>query len=268
MGWKQLRHQLWLDIQLRVFHERWLLALMVVLLGAYFGNETVFLVERAYSLPGNTWDVLFGIFNNQFFVLIPFGLIFIYLISDLSIENEFGKNVIIRLPNRTQWWYSKVLSTIFSAFIYTCLIVTGVSVIAIPSFAWANDWSQVVQRDPVSLNLKPWILQMSPSISLFYTIILLFLGASAVGILTQVAAVFLRKAIMGFIAGTAVIALAVAVNNAGLTRELPNIFVHTHWILSSHDHQFPVMHSILYWFIGVVLLVLLGLWKSRHLDFI
>jgi len=267
MNYSHLQSQISVEIQIYIFRSRWLTAIIVTLVGAYLAIGDVQLVETTLQLRGNLWDALFVIFNNQFFVLIPFGGVFVYLMSDLSKETDFGKSMILRLQSRKQWWWGKFLITVCAALIYTSILVGGIALIVFPVLSWSDSWSEAAQRDPLALNLSSWLLQMSPMIAFVLMAFLLFLGCVAVGLVAQTVVVFTGKPLYGFAASAAVIWAAIAVNNFGLTDELPNIFVHTHWVLSYHNNHFPITLSITYWIICIVLLALLGLWGSQKIDF-
>lgn len=260
--------QVELGIQIYIFRARWFIAILAVLCGAYIGISNTRLIEASQQSHGNLWDILFIVTCNPFFVLIPFGLVFAFLVSDVSVESDFGRNVVSRLPSRTQWWLGKTCVTACSALIFTVLQIGGIALITVSSFGWASDWSVIAHADPVSINLTPWIMQIPPLLALIFAVVLLFLGAFTVGLLVQVTVVFTGKPLYGFGAAFVVVFAAIAVNNFGLTATLPNIFIHMHWVLSTHSDTFPISLSIIYWLICIAVLVPLGLWASQHMDFI
>jgi hypothetical protein len=267
MQYLRLIRQSEVDSQLYVFTLRWLLAIFAVLFGIYLGFDRVRSVEAAQQLSGNAWDMVFSVLNNTFFVLIPFGILFPYLVSSVSVSDEFAKHVMMRLETRKQWWYGKVSVIAYAAFLFTSLFVGGV-VFASTALNWSPDWSEIAHLHPEMVNLTSWMISLSPLQVLASSFVLLFLGCFTVGLLPQVIVVLTGKPFYGFLGSMSLILAAVIVNNLGLTPSWPAIFVHSHWVLGNHIDPVSVAASVIYWLIGISLLVIFGLWGSRKLDFL
>lgn len=267
MQYSYLPRQVELDIQIHVFQPRWILAGLATVFGAYLGFRGVRGIEISEQLSGNSWDMVFIVFNNLFYVLIPFGTLFAYLISNVSGSNELDSMSILRLQTRNQWWYGKVLVTACAASLFTLLYVGGVLLIS-TGLNWSFEWSEIALTHSASVNLTATIIATSPVDALISMTALLFLGCFTIGLISQVIVVFTRRSLYGFIGSISIIWAAIIVNNLGLTPSLPPVFVHTHWVLGYHSDSFPLADSVVYWAVCIIVLVVVGVAGSRNLDFV
>jgi hypothetical protein len=226
-------------------------------------------MEIVQSARANIWDAFFVLLSNMYFVLYPYAMAFVLLVLQVSVTNTSNKHTFLRHKDRYSWWFSRVIIIICTSLLYTTLVIVGIALTASSVLTWSSSWSDVIAiaaiQEPRSW-ATPWLTSHMPFDALLQAVVLLYLGTVAFGLLVQTGVVFTGRPIFGALIAIFVILATVFVNNYGLTDNLPNIFVHMHWVLVTHNASFSVAHSLCYWIVIILLLTLIGWWRTRRMD--
>lgn len=156
----------------------------------------------------NQWDILLGVFNNQFIVVVLLPVVFWVMVADTVTSDLEGWIYLIcgRLPSRAIWWLSKVWAIGVASFVYTgvmFLCVGLVSMLIVP-FGWS--WSQLVI---ISNWAYPGGLPMSqfhtpPPVIMLVIFCLIWLGLFALGTTVATLSFIARHTFVGWLVGVVI----------------------------------------------------------------
>jgi hypothetical protein len=199
--WQRTRSFLSITIQQHILQKRWLILVPVALFTAYVMSDDILIVARNQRLLPNIWNPLFSIFGNGGVIFSLFNLLFLFLISDLSVETSFGGLLLFRLGSRRRWWLAKVLALIVAVFVFAGILLVLVGGVASFAFPWSTSWSELAQGYAGKIGPNPAVLILSPFSAFLELIVLLILGWFSLGLVTILVSSLTDNGILGFLAG-------------------------------------------------------------------
>lgn len=263
-----------LEAEQHLLRKRWLLPWPLLLFIAYITLSGNVVQSTNWGLSANSWDALFSVFGNGnvlFFVVTP---LFLYLVSDMLPEPNFGQSVLLRLGSRRRWWVGKTLAMGVAVAVYSSLSVGIVASLASFVLPWQSSWSQAASRYPLEFYLSPRVLTLSPPSAFAQLLFLLTLGWFGLGLLVMVVAQRLRHSFAGFTAGVFVNIGGLAASKTYLAPPYAYLFIHQHLVFNLHafageESIYPTVSvSVLFWLVWLVIFFVLGWrWSLTH-DFL
>lgn len=264
------------EIDWFILRKRWLLVLPFSLFLAYYVFGIVTIGLSTPSSFVNIWDILFRIFGDGGIIFYIINLLFLFLISDYSLENKWGEWILLRVSSRKKWWLGKLLLLAISAFWYLILIFSIAGGVASFVLPWQNKWSSIAMSDPSRILLNPHMMDSSPSSTFLQLGILLVLGWLSLGLITLIFARLFNNAIVGFFFG-------LFTNIFGLVTLKGYVIWHYPWSLLTIDSHLlmnmqnidqaplnlpPFALSLLYWFCWISLFGSVGFALGKRKDFL
>lgn len=263
------------NIEQYIVRKRWLIVLPVCLFIVYFGDSAILVPSRHYNiLSPNIWDSLFNILANGNIILGLLTFLFLFLISDISVETSFGELVLFRLQSRSKWWLGKILTLVLATLLYTGIILIIIGGVSSFVFPWGNLWSEMARAHPVDLYLNPDVLKFSPSGAFLRLTTLLILGWFSLGLATIVASLLLNNAIIGFLVGVIINVCGLFGYHGCIPHPFENLSINNHILFDFHSfgakNSFypPYSLSIIYWVIWIALFAVIGFLICRKKDFL
>ena len=273
--WNSTLSFLKFNIGQHIIRKRWLIVLPVCLFIVYVEDSRILILSRSYGiLSPNIWDALFSILSNGNLIFLLVNFLFLFLISDISIETSFEELVLFRLQSRSKWWWGKILTLALATLIYAGIILVIIGGVSSFVFPWGNLWSEIARTHPVDLYLNLDILKFSPLGAFLRIATLLILGWFGLGLVTIVASAHLNNAIIGFLVGVIINVCGLSGYKGGVPHSLENFSIHTHFLLNFHSFgdktSFypPYFASIIYWVIWIVFFAVAGFLICKRKDFI
>lgn len=247
----------------------WLLLLANVMANGLIAMSRIRELSARLRAEPNVWDVFFLPLTDPFFALLPFGLVFAFLVGSVSV-NPLRPWTLLRVGSRRRWWQGQVWLTLICALVYTLAFLSGIALLVTPAFSWGNEWSTVAwanaQVNPFPIIPLNWMMAFTPISLAGIAIAFLMLGAWGIGMLAQVMVVMTQRPLFGFTVVFVVIASAIATHNLGMPLDLQRVFPHMHWVISSRADYSLLWQSVLYWGMWIAGLTLAGAWLSRRMD--
>src|SRR5450756_1447748 len=188
------------NIEQSILRKRWLIVIPVVLFAAYIMGDDMLVVAKNQGLSPNIWNPLFSILGNGGVIFLLINFLFLFLISDLSVETGFGALLLFRLRSRSKWWLAKVLTLAIAALVFAGMLLVLVGGVSSFAFPWSTSWSPLTKGYP---RIEPFldVLVLSPSGAFLRLITLLVLGWFNLGLVTIVVSAPVSNGIIGFLAG-------------------------------------------------------------------
>jgi len=264
---------LFFEIDQHLFQVRWILPIPIALFISYIVTSRILVTSANSSLSSNVWDVLFSVFGNGNILFFVLNVVWIYLVSDLPIEAQFGQLVMFRLHSRKQWWFSKIFLLIVLVLFYLCINAAIVAIIASFVFPWQGRWSEAVLKSPLEFYLNPQATSLSPLFAFILLLILLILGWFGLGLATICATRFFNHAMTGFLFGLLIDAGGLIALKAGIPPPLEYFFIHIHLLFNLHSFfeifsPYPhIILSMLYWVIWIIVFLVIGIKICLPSDF-
>ena len=261
------------NIEQHILQKRWLILVPVVLFVAYIMGENMLVVAKSQGLSPNIWNPLFNIFGNGNAVFWMFNFLFLFLISDLSVETGFGALLLFRLRSRSKWWLAKVLTLAVAALVFAGMLLVLVGGVASFAFPWSTSWSELARG---YARIEPFldVLVLSPSGAFLRLITLLVLGWFSLGLVTTLVSSLTNNGIVGFLAGAVINIAGLFAYKGYIPRYLQNYSIATHFLLDFHRFGTkasmypPFGASIIYWAVWIALFTTIGFLLCRKKDFL
>lgn len=262
------------QLRWQLLRKRWLLPIPLVMFLAYRGIN--YLTQSSIYTPEmvgvNAWDLLLLTFGNRLNVYFVFGLLFLYLVSDLLPETNLGQLVLFRLKSRTAWWLGKTLTLLILTLVLvlgSAGLLTGFASLALP---WEAGYSQQATLRPESVNLPMGYYTTEPLappfVFLSQELALLVLGLFAFGLLMLVVNQLTGRYYYGLLAGGVVLfGSLVSTYLSGpppWVKWLPG--THLTYLAMLPVRRIPLWHSFVYWVVWILVFWLVGLFISRRQD--
>jgi len=262
------------NIEQHILQKRWLILVPVVLFVAYIMGENMLVVAKSQGLSPNIWNPLFNIFGNGNAVFWMFNFLFLFLISDLSVETGFGALLLFRLRSRSKWWLAKVLTLAVAALVFAGMLLVLVGGVSSFAFPWSTSWSELARGYAGRIEPNPAALVLSPSGAFLRLIILLILGWFSLGLVTTLVSSLTNNGIVGFLAGAVINIAGLFAYKGYIPRYLQNYSIATHFLLDFHRFGTkvsmypPFFASIIYWAVWIALFTTIGFLLCRKKDFL
>lgn len=155
--------------------------------------------------PANQWDILLGVFNNKFTVVVLLPVVFLALVADSVTSDMEGRAylTLVRLPSRAVWWWSKVGAMGAASLVYVSVMFLCVGLVSAPAVPLQWSWSRLVFLSgwayPGGLPVSH--LHTPPPVVMLKIFGLIWLGLFALGTAVATLGFITRHAITGWIAG-------------------------------------------------------------------
>ncbi|MEW6772192.1 MAG: hypothetical protein AB1330_12540 [Bacillota bacterium] len=161
---------------------------------------------RGWGLQAaNQWDILLGVFNNPFVVVVLLPVIFwaIVLGSVAANREEWEYMMLVRLPSRAVWWWSRIGAMGAASLVYTGVLFVCVILVSVPAVSLEWSWSQLVLLSgwtyPGGLPMSQ--LYTPPPIILVKIFGLIWLALFALGTAVAALGFVTRRVAVGWVAG-------------------------------------------------------------------
>jgi hypothetical protein len=268
------------NIEQHILQKRWLILVPVVLFAAYIMSDEMLVVAKSQGLSPNIWNPLFNIFGNGNAVFWMFNFLFLFLISDLSVETGFGALLLFRLRSRSKWWLAKVLTLAVAALVFAGMLLVLVGGVSSFAFPWSTSWSELTRGYAGRILPNPAALVLSPSSAFLQLIILLVLGWFSLGLVAILVSSLTNNGIVGFLAGAVIDIAGLFMYHAEAGGVSPQYrYLHffsfdTHFLFDFHSFgtkasmYFPFGASIIYWAVWIALFTTIGFLLCRKKDFL
>ncbi|RIE09300.1 hypothetical protein [Candidatus Cryosericum odellii] len=262
------------NIEQHILQKRWLILVPVVLFAAYIMSDEMLVVAKSQGLSPNIWNPLFNIFGNGNAVFWMFNFLFLFLISDLSVETGFGALLLFRLRSRSKWWLAKVLTLAVAALAFAGMLLVLVGGVSSFAFPWSTSWSELARGYAGRIGPNPAVLVLSPSGAFLRLITLLILGWFSLGLVTTLVSSLTNNGIVGFLAGAVINIAGLFAYKGYIPRYLQNYSIATHFLLDFHRFGTkasmypPFGASIIYWAVWIALFTTIGFLLCRKKDFL
>lgn len=263
------------QLRWQLFRKRWLLPIPLVTFLAYRGINylTKSSIYTSAMQPTNAWDLLLLTFGNRFNIYFVFGLLFLYLVSDLLPETDLGQLVLFRLGSRTYWWVGKALTLLILTLVFvlgSAGLLAGFASLALP---WEAGYSQQATAQPESINLPMNYYAPAPLAPpfIFFSqeLALLILGLFCFGLLMLVVNQLTGRYYCGLLAGGVIVFASL------ISTYLSGPPPWTKWLPGSHltylalvpVRTIPLWQSYVYWLAWILIFGGIGLVISRRQDY-
>ena len=262
------------QLRWQLLRKRWLLPIPLLAFLAYRGIN--YLTRSGDLMPEmqavNVWDLLLVTFGNKFNAYFVFGLLFLYLVSDLLPETDLGQLMLFRLKSRTAWWAGKVLTLFILTLVFvlgSALLLAGFASLALP---WEAGYSQQATFRPETVNLPMnyYTAELAPPfVFLSRELALLALGLFSFGLLMLVVNQLTGRYYYGLLAGgVAFFASYMGTNLSGpppWAKWLPG--THLTYLSTLPVRTIPLWHSFVYWLVWILVFWLVGFFISHRQDY-
>jgi hypothetical protein len=268
------------NIEQSVLRKRWLILVPVVLFAAYIMSDDMLVVAKNQGLSPNIWNPLFSILGNGGVIFLLINFLFLFLISDLSVETGFGALLLFRLRSRSKWWLAKVLTLAVAALVFAGMLLVLVGGVSSFAFPWSTSWSELTRGYAGRILPNPAALVLSPSSAFLQLIILLVLGWFSLGLVAILVSSLTNNGIVGFLAGAVIDIAGLFMYHAEAGGVSPQYrYLHffsfdTHFLFDFHSFgtkasmYFPFGASIIYWAVWIALFTTIGFLLCRKKDFL
>ena len=268
------------NIEQSVLRKRWLIVVPVVLFAAYIMGDDMLVVAKNQGLSPNIWNPLFSILGNGGVIFLLINFLFLFLISDLSVETGFGALLLFRLRSRSKWWLAKVLTLAVAALVFAGMLLVLVGGVSSFAFPWSTSWSELTRGYAGRILPNPAALVLSPSSAFLQLIILLVLGWFSLGLVAILVSSLTNNGIVGFLAGAVIDIAGLFMYHAEAGGVSPQYrYLHffsfdTHFLFDFHSFgtkasmYFPFGASIIYWGVWIALFTTIGFLLCRKKDFL
>jgi len=247
----------------------WLLLLANVMANGLIAMSRIRELSQQLQAEANAWDVYFLLLTDGFFVLLPFGLVFAFLVGSLSV-NILRSWTLLRVGSRAGWWQGQVWVTLLCAVVYTLAFMGGIALLVTPVFPWSAEWSAMAQRNaqanPFPIIPLNWMLAFTPPALTGIGVAMLIVGAWGIGLLAQVIVVMTQRPLFGFITVFVIISAAFASYSSAMPLYVQNVLPHAHWTIAIQTDYSLLWSSVIYWALWIVGLSLAGAWLSKRVD--
>jgi len=268
------------NIEQSVLRKRWLIVVPVVLFAAYIMSDDMLVVAKNQGLSPNIWNPLFSILGNGGVIFLLINFLFLFLISDISVETSLGTLLLFRLGSRSKWWLAKVLTLAVAALVFAGMLLVLVGGVSSFAFPWSTSWSELARGYAGRIEPNLAVLVLSPSSAFLQLITLLVFGWFSLGLVTIVVSSLTNNGIVGFLAGAVIDIAGLFMYHAEAGGVSPQYrYLHffsfdTHFLLDFHrfgtkaSMYFPFGASIIYWAVWIALFTTIGFLLCRKKDFL
>lgn len=185
----------------KVLDRRWLLAIpFTIALISYSVFGMASLASQVQSLP-TTWDVVIGVFTNNYIVHHGLINIFIYLISGIGMADQLESQLLLRIGTRKNWLKAQVICLLSCVAFYMSLVLLSVLIVALPFTRFSWQWEDFIYSYLGQQGLPAIWLQISPGLTVVFMVILMGLAWIFIGVSTVFTTILTQRPVFGFLCG-------------------------------------------------------------------
>ena len=258
-----------------ILRWRWLLPLPVGLCLGYWGQKVIqsSIAIYAPALQGNALEAFIWAFGKPEIVYFVISILWLFLISDLTPEDSYGQQILLRLGSRSTWWTGKVLFVLLSTFVYALLLIGSFFIPVLSHYPISSRWS-VASLGSSGINLGYSTINGSPLQAFWNILLFLVIGWFAMGLLVQIINLIFKQRWVGFLSGIILIICSKLgaldggpIGGDGIT---------SFFLLQNHleftplwapERIIPEIYSWIFWTVWVILCLVTGFIISRRTNF-
>lgn len=185
---------------------RWILPIPVGLCLGYWAQKVIQVltpVESAAS-QGNALEAFIWAFGKPEIIYFVISILFIFLISDLTPEDSYGQQILLRLGSRKTWWLGKAVFVFLSTLGYALILVLSFFLPVLTKYPISKGWSAAsIGNYGISLGYS--LKNGSPVQAFWSILVFLIIGWFAIGLLIQIVNLLFQRRWIGFLSGIIVI---------------------------------------------------------------
>lgn len=258
-----------------ILRRRWLLPLPVGLCLGYWAQKVVQSAIAIYApaVQGNALEAFIWAFGKPEIVYFVISILWLFLISDLTPEDSYGQQILLRLGSRNAWWMGKVLFVLLSTFVYTLLLVVSFSLPVLSHYPISSTWS-AASLSSSGINLGYSIINGGPLQAFWNILFFLVIGWFAIGLLVQIINLIFKQRWAGFLGGIILIICSKLGTLDG--GPIGGNGISSFFMLQNHleftplwapMRVIPEVYSWIFWAVWVILCLVIGFIISRRTSF-
>jgi hypothetical protein len=250
---------------------RWLFAIALGLLTGYWASFII--IRSPFAGTSNALEAYIWAFGKPEIVYFLFSLLWIYLVSDVALEDSFDSCALLRMGSRTDWWLGKVLFTLEAALVYMLLLCASFALPLMGKYPFSSQWSDAARAD-FGISLGYSINNGTPLDACLHTLLLLLTGWFAIGLCIMVIELLSRKKWPGFLAGVVLIVCSKLGSLRG--NAIGGSGIESYFLLQNHLEFTPLWapmrlisesYSWLFWFIWIAICLAASRVIYNHRNF-
>lgn len=255
-----------------VVRNRSVIVFPAFLLLAYLGTQLVFAEAANTQATFNTWDILFNVFANQYYIFYVMTPVYLFLVSDFLFDHGFREAAMLRIGSRKKWWTAKVSALLISNALFLLIGLSICAIIASFVYPWEAGWSVGAALGAENLFLNPKALVLSPLLALMQLAALLLLGWTCLGLIALTATLYTGKQLYGFAVSMIIFFSGLITMRLQLATPWSHLYLDRHLLFNQHSFAgassaLPeIWESMVYWAVFIFLFFLLGLFWSKRRD--
>jgi len=258
-----------------ILRWRWLLPLPVGLCLGYWAQKVIqsSIAIYAPALQGNALEAFIWAFGKPEIVYFVISILWLFLISDLTPEDAYGQQILLRLGSRTAWWMGKVLFVGLSTFVYALLLIASFFIPVLIKYPFSSTWS-AASLGSYGINLGYSIINGSPVQAFWNILLFLVIGWFAIGLLVQIVNLIFKQRWVGFLSGIIItICSELGALDGG---PIGGDGISSFFLLQNHleftplwapMRVIPEIYSWIFWAVWVILCLVIGFIISRRTNF-
>lgn len=257
------------NLQLNILNIKWCLTLIIfILFTSFYINDSIVTYALFYGvIPEdlNIWSGMHLYLGNLINVFIIFIPLFILLTAGLIKQNALESIVLGLIGSKYRWWIGKFITLMIMTAIYVFFLVVVSFAISFCSVPWDATWDGTFLANHFDSD----IINLNPIYAMSLQVILLYLGCLFWGTITLVVSVsFPHKKSLAPLIGFSSLAIAYIFYYLHIGSSFFNISSHLSLYSSFIAETWPYVWSLIFWFILILTLFLIGLLHAGIHDFI
>ncbi|NPV41831.1 MAG: hypothetical protein HPY72_10900 [Anaerolineae bacterium] len=240
-----------------LLRKRWLLAIPLGLLTGYWASFII--IKSPFAGASNALEAYIWAFGKPEIVYFLFSLLWIYLVSDVSLGDSYDSFVLLRMGSRSDWWLGKVLFILEASLAYILLICASFALPLLGKYPFSNQWSAAALAD-FGISLGYSINNGTPLEACLHTLLLLLTGWFAIGLGILVIELLSHRNWPGFLVGVVLIVCSKLGSVSG--GPIGGSGIESFFLMQNHleftplwapMRVIPESYSWLFWFIWIAI---------------
>lgn len=220
-------------------------------------------------LQKNVYDLFMFIFNDYFFVTYLLTFAIIILFYRFNPSSSIHEYVTVKFKNRFEWFFVHILSVIFITFIYICGMVIFLILIAMINLDFQPVWSEFA-IDKFHLT-QSMILSYSPLSIVIQNVFLIYLYTVTLGLMIFITYIVFQHTVASMLPPILFTVFGVVTFLGKIDWLYPYSFT-SHTLINIYEYGVKdgfasITVSVLYWFILIVMLIIVGSISIGRKDF-
>ncbi|MGV8025473.1 MAG: hypothetical protein AB2L18_02820 [Anaerolineaceae bacterium] len=254
---------------------RWILPIPVGLSLGYWAQKVIQVLTPVHSagLQGNALEAFIWAFGKPEIIYFVISILFIFLISDLTPEDAYGQQILLRLGSRKTWWLGKVIFVFLSTLVYSFLLVLSFFLPVLEKYPFSKDWS-AASLNSFGINLGYSIKNGNPVQAFWSILAFLIIGWFAIGLLIQIINLLFQRRWIGFLSGIVIIICSKlgAIDGGPIGGD----GIASFFLLQNHLEFTPLwapmriipeIYSWVFWLLWVFICLITGFLICKKIDF-